>query len=91
MQDGVHAFWSVSVPCFPSILSVSLTGRKFPIAWRVQPRNYLLFACHSTNTIAQSIQGGRFLNYWHFGGKEKMDQERAKATAGASPDTTQSA
>ncbi|XP_037950983.1 mitochondrial pyruvate carrier 1-like [Teleopsis dalmanni] len=32
-------------------------------AWKVQPRNLLLFACHLTNATAQSIQGLRFLNY----------------------------
>ena len=40
-------------------------------AWRVQPRNYLLFACHATNATAQMIQGGRFVNYWYMGGKDK--------------------
>lgn len=36
----------------------------------VQPRNYLLFACHATNATAQSVQEARFLNYWHNGGRE---------------------
>jgi len=40
-------------------------------AWRVQPRNYLLFACHCTNAVAQSVQDVRFVNYWHRGGREK--------------------
>ncbi|KAG5647972.1 hypothetical protein DXG03_007006 [Asterophora parasitica] len=40
-------------------------------AWRVQPRNYLLFACHATNATAQSIQEARFVNYWYNGGREK--------------------
>ncbi|KAJ8083980.1 pyruvate transporter mpc1 [Marasmius tenuissimus] len=40
-------------------------------AWRVQPRNYLLLACHSTNAVAQSIQGVRFVNYWYYGGREQ--------------------
>jgi hypothetical protein len=40
-------------------------------AWRVQPRNYLLFACHFTNATAQSIQDARFVNYWYYGGREK--------------------
>ncbi|KAH8120150.1 UPF0041-domain-containing protein [Phellopilus nigrolimitatus] len=40
-------------------------------AWRVQPRNYLLFACHATNTAAQLVQETRFVNYWYFGGREK--------------------
>ncbi|XP_067617581.1 mitochondrial pyruvate carrier 1 [Eurosta solidaginis] len=32
-------------------------------AWKVQPRNLLLFACHFTNATAQSVQGIRFINY----------------------------
>jgi hypothetical protein len=40
-------------------------------AWRVQPRNYLLFACHATNAAAQTVQEGRFINYWYMGGREK--------------------
>ncbi|KIJ68470.1 hypothetical protein HYDPIDRAFT_24743 [Hydnomerulius pinastri MD-312] len=40
-------------------------------AWRVQPRNYLLFACHATNATAQSIQEARFVQYWYYGGREK--------------------
>jgi len=40
-------------------------------AWRVKPRNYLLFACHFTNACAQSVQDARFLNYWHNGGRER--------------------
>lgn len=51
-------------------------------AWRVQPRNYLLLACHATNTTAQLIQEGRFINYWYMGGKEKRDPA-LKATQGA--------
>ena len=39
-------------------------------AWRVQPRNYLLFACHATNATAQLVQEGRFINYWYMGGRE---------------------
>ncbi len=40
-------------------------------AWRVVPRNYLLFACHATNSVAQLTQEARFVNYWYFGGREK--------------------
>ncbi|KAF8198967.1 UPF0041-domain-containing protein [Pholiota molesta] len=46
-------------------------------AWRVQPRNYLLFACHFTNATAQSIQETRFINYWYRGGREKKLTEHA--------------
>jgi mitochondrial pyruvate carrier 1 len=52
-------------------------------AWRVQPRNYLLFACHITNATAQLTQGYRFVNYWHGGGKEKKALHDAP-----SPDAT---
>jgi len=40
-------------------------------AWMVQPRNYLLFACHFTNATAQTFQDIRFVKYWHYGGREK--------------------
>ncbi|PWZ02088.1 UPF0041-domain-containing protein [Testicularia cyperi] len=40
-------------------------------AWRVQPRNYLLFACHATNATAQFGQLARFINYHYMGGKDK--------------------
>ncbi|XP_073993328.1 mitochondrial pyruvate carrier [Rhodnius prolixus] len=32
-------------------------------AWKVQPRNLLLLACHATNEVAQLTQGARFINY----------------------------
>ncbi|ESO94803.1 hypothetical protein LOTGIDRAFT_117864 [Lottia gigantea] len=32
-------------------------------AWKVQPRNLLLFACHMTNVTAQVTQGTRFIKY----------------------------
>lgn len=32
-------------------------------AWRVQPRNMLLFACHFVNSVAQGAQTVRLLNY----------------------------
>lgn len=32
-------------------------------AWKVQPRNLLLLACHMTNEAAQLTQGARFINY----------------------------
>ncbi|XP_049996618.1 mitochondrial pyruvate carrier 1-like [Alexandromys fortis] len=39
----------------------SLTFMRF--AYKVQPRNWLLFACHVTNEVAQLIQGARLINY----------------------------
>ena len=32
-------------------------------AWKVQPRNMLLFACHATNEFAQVVQGCRLVKY----------------------------
>lgn len=37
-------------------------------AWRIQPRNLLLLACHVTNCTAQGILGCRFIGY-HLGTK----------------------
>jgi len=49
-------------------------------AWKVQPRNYLLFACHATNATAQLTQGTRFVNYWYRGGKEKKALQAAPSS-----------
>lgn len=32
-------------------------------AWKVQPQNMLLFACHFTNEGTQLVQLARFVNY----------------------------
>lgn len=50
-------------------------------AWKVQPRNLLLFACHITNTTAQALQGARFIEYHHMGGKERMEKAQAQPAA----------
>lgn len=34
-------------------------------AWKVQPRNLLLFACHFTNECAQATQLTRFTNHYY--------------------------
>ena len=45
-------------------LALSLYSALFMrFAWMVQPRNYLLFACHFTNETAQLIQGYRLFMY----------------------------
>ncbi|KAG0057098.1 pyruvate transporter mpc1 [Gryganskiella cystojenkinii] len=61
----------------PELISGKMTGALtvysllfMRFAWMVQPRNYLLFACHATNETAQLVQGYRFLEYHHFGGKQ---------------------
>jgi hypothetical protein len=53
-------------------------------AWRVQPRNYLLFACHATNAAAQLVQCGRFANYWYLGGREKAHPVSARVSRASS-------
>jgi len=44
-------------------------------AWKVQPRNLLLFACHITNAGAQLTQGYRFLDY-HYGQQKEPKQSK---------------
>ncbi|KAM5536216.1 hypothetical protein V8D89_010115 [Ganoderma adspersum] len=57
----------ISGPMTTALASYSMVFMRF--AWRVQPRNYLLFACHATNATAQLAQGARFVNYWYMGGR----------------------
>jgi hypothetical protein len=55
-------------------------------AWRVQPRNYLLFACHATNASAQLLNDARFVRYWYMGGRDaklKNEPKEKLAEAGA--------
>ncbi|KAK9411729.1 mitochondrial pyruvate carrier 1 [Crotalus adamanteus] len=73
---GPVANWGLPIAAFsdmkksPEIISgrmtfalccYSLTFMRF--AYKVQPRNWLLFACHFTNEVAQLIQGGRLIKY----------------------------
>uniref|UniRef100_A0A3B3SZL4 Mitochondrial pyruvate carrier n=1 Tax=Paramormyrops kingsleyae TaxID=1676925 RepID=A0A3B3SZL4_9TELE len=45
----------------PALTCYSLLFMRF--AYKVQPRNWLLFACHLTNEAAQLIQGSRLIKY----------------------------
>jgi mitochondrial pyruvate carrier 1 len=54
----------------PEIIDMNMTGVMIGysslfmrFAWRVQPRNYLLFACHSFNVAAQLNQLRRAIEY----------------------------
>ncbi|KAI8379088.1 mitochondrial pyruvate carrier [Radiomyces spectabilis] len=54
----------------PSLISGNMTlalclysGLFMRFAIAVKPQNYLLFACHFTNEIAQLTQGYRYLQY----------------------------
>ncbi|XP_075123916.1 mitochondrial pyruvate carrier 1 isoform X2 [Leptodactylus fuscus] len=43
-------------------------------AYKVQPRNWLLFACHFTNECAQLVQGTRLIKY-NMSKKEVAEQK----------------
>lgn len=59
---------------FTALCLYSLTFMRF--AWKVQPQNLLLFACHFTNEGAQITQGVRFINYHYLGGKKDAASEK---------------
>lgn len=52
-------------------------------AWKVQPRNLLLFACHITNFTAQGTQGTRFLNHHYLSDKKQKTTIAANNIAAA--------
>ncbi len=58
------------------------SGTFMRYALAVSPANYLLFGCHAINFTSQLVQGYRYINYFHFGGKEALLSEKAK-TAGS--------
>ncbi|KAJ8719206.1 hypothetical protein PYW07_016762 [Mythimna separata] len=63
-------------------LALSLYSLMFMrFAWRVQPRNMLLFACHVTNECAQLTQGARFLNYHYLQDNKKPAPAPVQAQA----------
>ncbi|KAK4057987.1 pyruvate transporter mpc1 [Microbotryomycetes sp. JL221] len=62
----------ISGPMTAALGSYSLVFMRF--AWRVQPRNYLLFACLA--------QGFRFFNY-HYGGTKPAIKEKAQEAVDA--------
>ncbi|KAJ3719994.1 hypothetical protein C8R42DRAFT_672351 [Lentinula raphanica] len=62
-EEVISGTMTTALTCY------SLTFSRF--AWVVQPRNYLLLACHMTNVTAQSIQLYRFNEYWNRGGRER--------------------
>lgn len=51
----------VSVPMTTTLCAYSVLFMRF--AWKVSPRNYLLFACHMFNVGVQVTQLGRRVNY----------------------------
>ena len=66
-------------------MTLALTGYSsifMRYAFAVTPKNYLLFGCHIVNFSAQLTQGYRYMNYWHFGGREKLEREGKKGASG---------
>jgi len=63
---------------------VIYSGTFMRYALAVQPKNYLLFACHFINEGAQLTQGYRYLQYNNWGGKEEAEKAvgEAKLKAG---------
>lgn len=55
------------------------SGTFMRYALAVSPANYLLFGCHAINFSSQLVQGYRYLNYYHFGGREAQLGDKAKA------------
>ncbi|XP_043751250.1 mitochondrial pyruvate carrier 1-like protein [Cervus elaphus] len=57
-------------------------------AYRVQPRNLLLMACHGTNIVAQSMQAGRYLIHHYGGGTAAATTAAVSAASATSADST---
>ncbi|XP_021188749.2 mitochondrial pyruvate carrier 1 [Helicoverpa armigera] len=54
-------------------------------AWKVQPRNMLLFACHFTNTFAQLTQGARFVNHNYLQNKKDIQTVKPAIVQASEP------
>ncbi|KAI9053641.1 hypothetical protein LZ554_002595 [Drepanopeziza brunnea f. sp. 'monogermtubi'] len=70
----------------PELISGQMTGALtiysatfMRYALAVQPKNYLLFACHFVNEGAQLTQGYRWLQFHKWGGKEEMLKQKAES------------
>ncbi|CRK94643.1 CLUMA_CG008144, isoform A [Clunio marinus] len=91
---GPVANWGIPIACLmdikkdPKIISGTMTTALIlyscvfmRFAWKVQPRNMLLFACHFTNASAQGVQGGRFIRYHYLGGAEAEAENQKQLNA----------
>ncbi|KAF1731966.1 Mitochondrial pyruvate carrier 1 [Beauveria bassiana] len=61
-----------------ALVIYSATFMRYSLA--VQPKNYLLFACHFVNECAQLTQGYRYLSYHNWGGKEALEAAKGQAS-----------
>ncbi|XP_067950973.1 mitochondrial pyruvate carrier 1-like [Watersipora subatra] len=57
-----------------ALTTYSLLFMRF--AYKVSPRNWLLFACHATNEVAQLTQGVRFIRYHYVYDEEQRAKIR---------------
>jgi hypothetical protein len=62
----------------------SATFMRYALA--VQPKNYLLFACHVVNEGAQLTQGYRWMQYHKWGGREAELKLKAESGLKAAVD-----
>jgi hypothetical protein len=67
---------SISGKMTGALTIYSATFMRYALA--VQPKNYLLFACHFINEGAQLTQGYRWMQYNQWGGKELEMKKRAE-------------
>ncbi|XP_022167457.1 mitochondrial pyruvate carrier 1 [Myzus persicae] len=87
---GPIANWGIPIAALsdvrkdPELISGKMTGALclysiafMRFAWKVQPRNMLLFACHATNEVAQVVQLSRFINYNYLSNKKDKSIEIA--------------
>lgn len=77
----------------PEVISIPMTGAMclysalfMRFAWMVQPRNYLLLACHVFNEVAQLNQMRRALEYQSVKAKEEAAAAGAEAPVGVLED-----
>ncbi|GAB5593326.1 pyruvate transporter mpc1 [Umbelopsis nana] len=92
---GPVANWGIPIAAIsdwkkdPQYISGNMTlalcvysGLFMRFALAVRPQNYLLFACHATNEVAQLVQGYRYIQYNKGGNKEEhIAEDQLKATA----------
>ncbi|CAM0136463.1 unnamed protein product [Umbelopsis sp. WA50703] len=86
---GPVANWGIPIAAIsdwkkdPQYISGNMTlalcvysGLFMRFALAVRPQNYLLFACHATNEVAQLVQGYRYIQYNHVNKpEEKVAQD----------------
>jgi mitochondrial pyruvate carrier 1 len=63
-----------------ALIIYSATFMRYALA--VQPKNYLLFACHFVNEGAQLTQGYRWMNYHQWGGREENLKAKVESGVG---------